>query len=297
MTSSDLSKRLFPSAGEDADASACRIETEQTKSSSYKLAFIDQEFLVRDELRPVRLQLELLKPELILNELGIHSTVVVFGSARIPEPEVAREQLQIAERDLKQSPEDDSLIQAFVIAKNRLKNSKYYEETRRFARLAAREFEVDGICELVVATGGGPGIMEAANRGASDAGQKSIGLNIVLPFEQCPNTFITPELSFQFHYFAIRKMHFLMRAKALIACPGGFGTMDELFETLTLVQTEKIKAMPILLMGREYWQRVINFEALLEEGMISEKDLSIFRFVETAEQAIAEIKGFYSGSI
>ena len=296
MTSSDLPKRLFPSAGEDASVAMRRIETEQTKSASYKLAFTDQEFLVREELRPVRLQLELLKPELILSEQGIQSTVVVFGSARIPEQQVADEQLRIAEENLEKSAQDKNLIKAVKLAKRAQQNAKYYSEACRFASLITQEFETDGNCELVVATGGGPGIMEAANRGASDTGGRSIGLNIVLPFEQCPNPYITPELSFQFHYFAIRKMHFLMRAKALVACPGGFGTMDELFEALTLVQTKKIKPMPILLMGREYWQRVIDFELLVEEGMISEEDLSIFSFVETAEEAVAKIKSFYSGA-
>ena len=283
----------FPSAREDLGASRLVVDSPQTRSHSYKLAYNDKEFLLRDELRPVRLQLELLKPDLIQEELGINSTVVIFGSARIPEASKATEKLQQAQSLLDAAPDDVELARKVKIAQRVLANSRYYDEARELGRLITENAQQSSKCELVVITGGGPGIMEAANRGASDAGGKSIGLNIVLPFEQHPNPYITPELCFQFHYFAIRKMHFLKRARALVACPGGFGTFDELFETLTLIQTGKIKPVPILLMGREYWQRVINFEALVEEGTISEKDLKLFEYVETAQEAWQVIKACY----
>jgi uncharacterized protein (TIGR00730 family) len=238
--------------------------------------------MLRDELRPVRLQLELLKPELIQHEMGIESTVVIFGSARIPDCETAEANL-VALRDQVRGREDDpTLQQQLQKARRDVERSRYYEEARRLSGMVSRNSPRD---RLVVVTGGGPGIMEAANRGAYESGCQSIGLNIVLPFEQAPNPYITPELSFQFHYFAIRKMHFLMRAKCLVAFPGGFGTLDELFEALTLIQTGKIKPMPVLLFGREFWQRVINFETLIEEGNISPRDLEIFQYVETAEEA------------
>jgi hypothetical protein len=237
------------------------------------------------------LQLELLKPELILQENHIESTVVVFGSARIPEPETAQARLVSAEAEYRENKNDDALKQKVNIARRALANSKYYEEARTLGGLISSNTGKDA---LVVITGGGPGIMEAANRGAHEAGIPSIGMNIVLPFEQAPNPYITPELTFQFHYFAVRKMHLLMRAKTLVAFPGGYGTLDELFETLTLIQTQKVNAIPILLFGREFWERVINFNVLVEEGMISAKDLDLFQFVETAEDAwdiIAQING------
>lgn len=298
MTSKKPPERTFPdttfaNAEEDLGASRLVVDSPQSRSHSYKLAYNDNEFLLRDELRPVRLQLELLKPELIQEELGINSTVVIFGSARIPEATKAAEKLEQAQALLDISPDDAELARKVKIAQRVLANSRYYDEARELGRLITENSQQSSKCELVVITGGGPGIMEAANRGASDAGGKSIGLNIVLPFEQQPNPYITPELCFQFHYFAIRKMHFLKRARALVACPGGFGTFDELFETLTLIQTGKIKPVPILLMGREYWQRVINFEALVEEGTISEKDLKLFEYVDTAEEAWQAIKACY----
>jgi len=258
----------FPSARQDEHAARHHKETPQTRSPSYRLAFSDADFLLRDELRPVRLQLELLKPELALQAADIQSTIVVFGSARAPSPEYAEAAASRAER------------------------AEDYETARRFARLVSEHSKRDGLQNVIV-TGGGPGIMEAANRGAHEAAVRSIGLNIVLPFEQAPNGYITPELSFQFHYFAIRKMHFLMRARALVCFPGGFGTMDELFETLTLIQTGKIVPIPVLLFRESWWRRVVDFEVLAEEGMISRADLDIFKFVETAEEAVAMIDAFY----
>ena len=254
-------------------------------SPSYLKANEDVEFLRRDELRPVRLQLELLKPELIQQEQGIVSTIVVFGSARTANPEDAARQLEQAQRESTAAPGDPDAAQALRRAERAVEHSRYYAQAREFARMVSSTCQIDGKCEYVVVTGGGPGIMEAANRGAHDVGAKSVGLNIVLPFEQHPNPYITPELCFQFRYFAIRKMHFLMRAKALVVFPGGFGTFDELFETLTLVQTGKVPRLPIILLGRPFWERIIDFEALVDEGVISRDDLSLFRFADTAQEA------------
>ena len=291
MSSKKPKKKFFISALDDVQSAHLHVDSPHTRSSSYRLAYQDEEFILRDELRPVRLQLELLKPELILQENHIESTVVVFGSARIPEPGTAEARLVSAEAEYRKNKNDDALKQKVNIARRALANSKYYEEARKLGGLISSHTGKD---MLVVITGGGPGIMEAANRGAHEAGIPSIGMNIVLPFEQAPNPYITPELTFQFHYFAIRKMHLLMRAKALVAFPGGYGTLDELFETLTLVQTQKVNAIPILLFGRGFWERVINFNALVEEGTISAKDLDLFQFVETAEDAwdiISQVNG------
>ncbi len=282
MSSKKSKKKFFISALDDAQSAYLHVDSPHTRSSSYKLAYQDKEFILRDELRPVRLQLELLKPELILQENHIESTVVIYGSSRIPKPETAKSKLVSAEAEYRKNKNDDALKQKVNIARRALANSKYYEEARKLGGLISSNTGKD---MLVVVTGGGPGIMEAANRGAHEAGIPSIGMNIVLPFEQAPNPYITPELTFQFHYFAVRKMHLLMRAKALVAFPGGYGTLDELFETLTLVQTQKVNAIPILLFGRGFWERVINFNALVEEGTISPKDLDLFQFVETAEDA------------
>jgi len=273
----------FPSATEDVQAAELFVPSPQTLSPSYRLAYLDTDFLLGDELRPVRLQLELLKPEQILKEHGIESTIIVFGSARIPEPDRAREQLKHEEGDAGGTPSGDR-ARTVKINRGLVANVKYYAEARRFSSLVARSAALrDGKC--VIVTGGGPGIMEAANRGAHDEGAESIGLNIVLPFEQKPNEYITPELCFQFHYFAIRKMHFLIRAKALVVFPGGFGTLDELFETLTLIQTKKMKPIPVLIFGEAFWKRIIDFDAMVEEGVISPGDLELFRYVETAEEA------------
>ena len=285
---------MFPTAEEDVGAARLVPDTPQTRSYSYRLAYNDKDFLLRDELRPVRLQLELLKPELLQQENGIHSTIVIFGSARIPEVKTATRQLQDAEELAMASPSDTVLQRKLNIARRILAKAHYYDEARELGRMITADSQQGGQSELVVITGGGPGIMEAANRGADDAGGKSIGLNIVLPYEQRPNSFITPELCFQFHYFAIRKMHFLKCARALVACPGGFGTLDELFETLTLIQTHKIKPVPVLLLGSEYWHRVINFEALVDEGMIDEKDLRLINFVDSAKEAWQLIRNYYS---
>ncbi len=282
--------RFFISAHDDAGSARLHADTPQCRSASYKLAYQDEDFILRDELRPVRIQLELLKPELILQENHIESTVVIFGSARIPDPATAEARLVSAEAEYRKHKNDDILKQKVDIARRALANSKYYDEARKLGALISSNTGKD---KMVVITGGGPGIMEAANRGAHEAGIPSIGMNIVLPFEQAPNPYITPELSFQFHYFAIRKMHLLMRARALAVFPGGFGTLDELFETMTLIQTQKVKPIPILLFGQKFWERVINFNALVEEGTISPHDLDLFQYVETAEEAweiISQIK-------
>ncbi|MFX0145925.1 MAG: LOG family protein [Candidatus Hodarchaeota archaeon] len=285
MDSTIKVKRIYPSASEGARSARLHIDTPQTRSPSYKLAFQDDEFLLRDECRPVRLQLELLKPELIQQGQNIESTIVIFGSSRILDPEVARKELEWTEAEARNDPDNSVLAQRLRKARRAVAASKYYTEARKLARLISEECQCGDKLTHVIITGGGPGIMEAANRGSHDAGAKSIGLNIVLPFEQAPNLYITPELSFQFHYFAIRKMHFLMRAKGLVVFPGGFGTLDEFFETLTLVQTRKIEPIPIVLFGREFWQRAIHFEVLVEEGTISPQDLDLFQYVETAEEA------------
>jgi uncharacterized protein (TIGR00730 family) len=270
-----LTARNFPSAEEEALALA-----ESTRyagpESAYRLAFVDSEFLLREELRPVRMQLELLKPELVQREQGVESTIVIFGSSRILPPEHAASALAAARAD------GDAAAQRR--AEMAVAMSRYYREAQRFAALTT-ERSRDHATPIYVVTGGGPGIMEAGNRGAHEVGGKSIGLNIVLPHEQAPNPYITPELCFQFHYFALRKMHFLMRSIALACFPGGFGTLDELFETLTLVQTGKSRKRPILLFGREFWQRLIDFDFLVECGMIGADDPALFSFVETAEQA------------
>lgn len=267
--------RMFPSASEEAQVAANTTAIPQTEHPAYRLAFQDPDFLLREDLRAVRFQLELLKPELLLNEAGIASTFVMYGSARIPSPEEAN-----AVRAAAETPERRRVAERLAA------KSVYYEQARRLAHLASQvPTEADGKRHFVVCSGGGPSIMEAANRGAADAGAPTIGLNIVLPFEQLPNPYVTPGLSFQFHYFALRKMHFLLRARAVAAFPGGFGTFDELFELLTLVQTGKVKPMPILLFGREFWNRVVNFQALADEGVISPADLKLFHMVETADEA------------
>lgn len=283
-------ERVIPTAATPSpEVSAALPEadgkTDQTRSPTYALAYTDQDFMSRDELLPVRLQLELLKSDMIQDEHGIHSTVVILGSARIPDFDTATQRLKNALACAEAQPGDAVLKRKVFVAERIVENSRYYDEARKLARLIAADALSDSQSELVVITGGGPGIMEAANRGAKEAGGKSIGLNIVLPFEQNPNPYVTPELCFQFHYFAIRKMHFLMRAKALVACPGGFGTLDELFETLTLIQTHKIAPLPVILLGRAFWERAINFELLVDEGVIATEDVSLLRIVESAEEA------------
>jgi uncharacterized protein (TIGR00730 family) len=279
----DLKARNFPSAKEEAKT-AQPPSLYDGPESAYRLAFTDNKFLLRDELRPVRMQLELLKPELVQQELGIESTIVIFGSARIAAPDDAAAALALAEAS------GDEL----VLKRARMNHamSRFYGEARRFAEIVTRHSE--GIeTPLYVVTGGGPGIMEAGNRGAHEIGGRSIGLNIVLPHEQAPNPYITPELCFQFHYFGLRKMHFLMRSIALVCFPGGFGTLDELFEVLTLIQTGKCRKRPILLFGREFWSRLINFELLIETGMISPGDVDLFKYVETADEAWQFLRAEY----
>lgn len=254
-------------------------------SSSYIPADRDTEFLQRDELRSVRIGLELLKPELIQREHGIQSTIVVFGSSRLHEPSVAQEALRRAEQEAAQASDDPVRKQQVAVALRQFSLSKYYDVAREFGRIVSSTCQTDNRCDFVIVTGGGPGIMEAANRGASDAKAKSIGLNITLPHEQHPNPYITPELSFQFRYFAVRKMHFLIRAKALVAFPGGFGTLDELFETLTLLQTGKTQNVTVVLIGKEFWERLINWSFLVENGLISQEDLKLFHYAETAKEA------------
>jgi uncharacterized protein (TIGR00730 family) len=256
-----------------------------TESSSYILADRDTEFLQREELRSLRIGIELLKPELIQREQGINSTIVVFGSARLQEHGVAAQALHAAEEEAALHPHDPASRQRVATAQRQLALSKYYDIAREFGRLVSSTCQIDGRCDYVIVTGGGPGIMEAANRGAADVSAKSIGLNITLSHEQHPNPYITPELCFQFRYFAIRKMHFLIRAKALVAFPGGFGTLDELFETLTLLQTGKTKNVMVVLVGRDFWERLINWQYLVENGLIGQEDLQLFRYAETAQEA------------
>lgn len=261
------------------------LHTDPISSTSYILAHEDTEFLQREELRSIRIGLELLKPELIQREQGIRSTIVVFGSARLQESAAAKQALRMAEEESTRTPNDPTHQQKVAIARRQLALSKYYDVAREFGRLVSSTCQIDGRCDYVIVTGGGPGIMEAANRGAADVNAKSIGLNITLPHEQHPNPYITPELSFQFRYFAIRKMHFLIRAKALVAFPGGFGTLDELFETLTLLQTGKTENVMVVLVGREFWERLINWQWLVENGLIRQEDLRLFRYAETAQEA------------
>ena len=276
MKNPNVPERLFAPAAEDAAQAKKGVSTPQTEDPAYKLAFQDEKFLLREDLRPVRFQLELLKPELLLDEAKIGSTLVMYGSARIPEPGV--------------TPNVDDP----AIAKSLQGKSHYYDEARKLAQTVSKiPAEADGTRHFVVCSGGGPSIMEAANRGAQDVGAESIGLNIVLPHEQAPNQYVTPRLSFQFHYFALRKMHFLLRARAVAVFPGGFGTFDEMFELLTLIQTGKIKPIPVILFGKSFWTRVVNFEALVEEGVISAADLNLIHFVETAEDAWAIVQKFY----
>ncbi|THI85606.1 MAG: TIGR00730 family Rossman fold protein [Nitrospira sp. CG24A] len=255
------------------------------ESSSYIPADRDTEFLQRDELRPLRVGIELLKPELIQREQGIQSTIVVFGSARLQEPAAAKQALHVAEMEAARTLQDSTCRHKIAISQRQLVLSKYYDMAREFGRLVSSTCQIDGRCDYVIVTGGGPGIMEAANRGAADVNAKSIGLNITLPHEQHPNPYITPELCFQFRYFAIRKMHFLIRAKALVAFPGGFGTLDELFETLTLLQTGKTENVMVVLVGRDFWERLINWQWLVENGLIAQKDLQLFCYAETAQEA------------
>jgi len=290
MSELSCSKKIFPSAAEDVKRSKDPYASNLLmKSSSYRLAYDDQDFILSDVMRPVRLMLEHSKTEETLDRHNIKNTVVIFGSARTLNPEAAKIELLKATREEQREPNDERLKYQTRLATKRLGQSIYYRQARALAKLVTEQSLLNKVPKLHVMTGGGPGIMEAANRGAHDAGGESIGLNIVLPHEQQPNPYISPDLCFRFHYFAMRKMHFLLRAQALVIFPGGFGTMDELFETLTLLQTEKIAALPILLFGKEFWQAAVNFELLVEEGMISRENLSTFHYVDSPEEAWAVI--------
>jgi len=284
MTDPVPPKRVFQPAREEAQTAASATQSAQTMDPAYQLAFQDMDFLLREDLRPVRFQLELLKPELLLNEANIGSTFVFYGSARIPSPDMA-DALVAASTN----PEQEKIAE-------RLKaKSKYYDVARALARLASRcACDEEGKKHFVVCSGGGPSIMEAANRGAADEGRESIGLNIVLPHEQMPNRYVTPDLSFQFHYFALRKMHFLLRARAVAVFPGGYGTFDEMFELLTLIQTGKVRPLPILLFGKDYWTRVVNFEAMVEEGVIAPHDLDLIHWSEDANEAWDFVTNYYA---
>jgi len=276
-------KRIFPTSKIDARAAEHVPSTPQTESEAYKLAFQDLDFLLREDLRPVRFQLELLKPELLLNEARIGSTFVFYGSARIPWPDAADDLIDAATNE-----------QQRQVAERLKAKSRYVEVARELARLASTcDCDEDGMRHFVVCSGGGPSIMEGANRGAWEEGKESIGLNIVLPHEQLPNRYVTPELSFQFHYFALRKMHFLLRARAVAVFPGGYGTFDEFFELLTLIQTGKVRPLPILLFGQDFWTRVVNFDALVEEGVIAPHDLELIHWSEDAAEAWDYVTRFY----
>ena len=272
-------KRTTPLRNSRQDVTALKRapQTPQTASSAFRLAFADDEFLTSEDTRGVRFQLEYLKPEFVLRERGILSTVVLFGGARIPEPGKAA---WAARNDEQRA--------------NLEKSSRYYDEARRFAQYASLTSEALGFRDYVVVTGGGPGVMEAGNRGASDVGAPSIGFNIVLPHEQAPNAYIAPELCFNFHYFATRKIHFLLRAKAVAIFPGGFGTLDEFFETLTLIQTGRMQRIPLLLFGMEFWRDVINFEALARAGTISPEDVDLFTVVDSAEEGWNVVRTHYN---
>ena len=252
-------------------------------SPSYRQADQDVSFLQLDETRGVRLQIDYQKPEILLEQHGIRHTIVVFGSTRIQEPAAAQFKVDSLCKQLASDPDNDKLRRELAVAERVLAKSRYYEVAQEFGTLVGKAGQASGDGQLVIMTGGGPGIMEAANRGAYDVHSKSIGLNINLPHEQYPNPYITPELCFRFHYFALRKLHFLLRTRALVAFPGGYGTFDELFETLTLVQTRKIKPVPIVLVGEDYWRQAFNVDFLVDEGVIDEEDRELFWFAETAQ--------------
>jgi hypothetical protein len=284
-TTQDITERRIAEAWSDLQAHAA--SGQPLEPDAYRLAFADPEFLLRRETRGIRIQLEMLKPDLDQKEAGVDNTIVVFGSARFPAPDDAEKALAAA-----QASGD---VAAIARAQRGMRNSRWYALARAFARLVATE----SLCcppaeRLFICTGGGPGVMEAATRGAHDVGAPSVALNIALPHEQSANPYVTPHLSFKFHYFALRKMHFMMRAKALVVFPGGFGTLDELFEVMTLVQTRKAKPVPILLFGSDYWRRLINMDVLVEEGAISAEDLNLFQYVDEPQDAWDAIRRFYA---
>lgn len=278
-----------------------RLSDEATKARlkkimddpSYRLAYLDPDYIRRQDLRPLRLELELLKPEMLLEEKGIHSTIVVFGGTQIKDGDESARILAEAEAAAATNPNDKEAARRVKVAKNFVLKSRYYDECREFARIVSEHAKFVGGGEFIIKTGGGPGIMEAANRGAFDVGAPSIGLNIVLPFEQEPNSFVTPGMTFQFNYFAIRKMHFLLRAKALICFPGGFGTLDEFFTAITLRQTERMQEIPIIMYGKDYWNNIINFQFLADEGVIQDRHLELFSFADSPQECWQQIVDFH----
>jgi uncharacterized protein (TIGR00730 family) len=261
--------------------------------SSYRLAFLDLDFIRREDLRPLRFELELLKPEILFSEKGIRSTIVVFGGTQIVHEQAATELLGEWRKRQQASPDDPAIAREAIRCERLLAKAHYYDECRQFARLVSEHNKKYGDGEFIVMTGGGPGIMEAANRGAHDVNSESIGLNITLPFEQVPNPYITPGLCFQFNYFAIRKMHFLLRAKALVCFPGGFGTLDELFTVLTLRQTERMQNIPTILYGRKYWKRAVDFQFLADEGVVRDDHLELFQYADSPQEAWQIIADFH----
>ena len=265
-------------------------------SPSYRLAWKDEDYLRLPELRGMRLMMEYHKPDRAMRMAGIRRCVVVFGSARTLPEEVALKRLAAARQALKEDPDNEELKRALKLAERDLANSRWYEEARRFAALISADALAQGRDDVAIMTGGGPGIMEAANRGAYETGAPSVALNIQLPHEQVPNRYVTPELCFDFHYFAIRKMHFMLRSIAMVIFPGGFGTMDELFKVLTLIQTGKSRPMPVVLVGKEFWPKLINFDLLVEVGTISPEDVNLFTIVDSAEEAVAAIHDYYGGN-
>jgi uncharacterized protein (TIGR00730 family) len=273
---------------EPTDADRAQIER-ILESPEYRVADRDLEFLHSDGMRGERLALDYEKAEVTLTEHRIEHAIVVFGSARLREPSVAAAEYAAARAAAEAAPGNTEALRAAAIAARRLEASRYYEEARDFGRLVGRAPQGPGGERVVIMTGGGPGLMEAANRGASDVGASTVGLNIMLPHEQLPNPYVTPGLCLSFHYFATRKFHFLRRARALVAFPGGYGTLDELFETLTLIQTRKMTPVPIVLVGRAFWTRLIDFDFLVDEGFLAEADLALFRYAETAADAWAHI--------
>ena len=278
----------------DEDPQALQRVSAIMSSPSYRCADDDPSFLATDGMRGVRLQVDYLKPELLLEQHQVQHTIVVFGSTRICEPYAARRKVDALAAELAASPENSELARQLALAERILAKSHYYDAAREFGRHVSQANAQGGEQYGVIMTGGGPGIMEAANRGAFDAGGQSVGLNIHLPHEQYPNPYITPGLCFNFHYFAMRKLHFLLRARALVAFPGGYGTLDELFEVLTLVQTRKIKPIPVVLVGQSYWRRAIDFDFLADEGVIDREDRELFWFAETAAEIWDGIQRWHS---
>jgi uncharacterized protein (TIGR00730 family) len=284
-----------PKPLEDDPQALARVEAIMA-SPGYRQADRDVAFLNQDETRGVRLQIDYLKPELLLERHGVEHTIVVFGSTRLQEPGAARRKVEALQQALVDKPADEDLQRRLNVALSLQEKSRYYEEARAFGRLVAASGKSPDDSRVTLVTGGGPGIMEAANRGAFDVGAKSVGLNITLPHEQYPNPYITPELCFSFHYFAMRKLHFLKRAKALVAFPGGYGTLDELFETLTLIQTRSMAPLPVVLVGEAYWRQAVNVDFLVAEGVIDAEDRELFWYAETAEEIWQGIQHWHRAS-